>query len=82
MRRFFYLEIYKYHLFLTVFSSSSLYLHVAPDIAAIENRNWLLHRHYTRHEYSACKLLIEQELMKSDGHEYASYLKVRSIVIR
>ncbi|XP_072757079.1 BBSome complex member BBS4 [Anoplolepis gracilipes] len=47
----------------------------APDIAAIENRNWLLHRHYTRHEYNACKLLIEQELMKSDGHEYASYLK-------
>ncbi|EFN70730.1 Bardet-Biedl syndrome 4 protein-like protein [Camponotus floridanus] len=47
----------------------------APDIAAIENRNWLLHRHYTRHEFSACKLLIEQELMKSDGHEYASYLK-------
>ncbi|XP_050450351.1 Bardet-Biedl syndrome 4 protein homolog isoform X2 [Cataglyphis hispanica] len=47
----------------------------APDIAAIENRNWLLHRHYTRHEYSACKVLIEQELMKSDGHEYASYLK-------
>ncbi|KAG5317502.1 BBS4 protein, partial [Pseudoatta argentina] len=47
----------------------------APDIAAIESRNWLLHRHYTRHEYSACKLLIEQELMKSNGHEYANYLK-------
>ncbi|KYM93702.1 Bardet-Biedl syndrome 4 protein like protein, partial [Cyphomyrmex costatus] len=50
-------------------------LNVAPDIAAIESRNWLLHRHYTRHEYSACKLLIEQELMKSNGHEYANYLK-------
>lgn len=49
----------------------------APDIAAIESRNWLLHRHYTRHEYSACKLLIEQELTKSNGHEYANYLKVR-----
>ncbi|XP_014489483.1 PREDICTED: Bardet-Biedl syndrome 4 protein isoform X2 [Dinoponera quadriceps] len=47
----------------------------APDIAAIESRNWLLHRHYTRHEYNACKLLIEQELSKSDGHEYANYLK-------
>ncbi|XP_011687639.1 PREDICTED: Bardet-Biedl syndrome 4 protein homolog isoform X1 [Wasmannia auropunctata] len=47
----------------------------APDIAAIESRNWLLHRHYTRHEYSACKLLIEQELTKSNGHEYANYLK-------
>ncbi|XP_032683157.1 Bardet-Biedl syndrome 4 protein homolog isoform X2 [Odontomachus brunneus] len=47
----------------------------APDIAAVESRNWLLHRHYTRHEYNACKLLIEQELSKSDGHEYANYLK-------
>ncbi|KAL0108838.1 hypothetical protein PUN28_014154 [Cardiocondyla obscurior] len=47
----------------------------APDIPAVESRNWLLHRHYTRHEYSACKLLIEQELVKSDGHEYANYLK-------
>ncbi|XP_025075758.1 Bardet-Biedl syndrome 4 protein [Pogonomyrmex barbatus] len=47
----------------------------APDIAAIESRNWLLHRHYTRHEYSSCKLLIEQELAKSNGHEYANYLK-------
>jgi hypothetical protein len=55
-----------------------LLLHGAvPNIAAIENRNWLLYRHYARHEYSACKLLIEQELMKSDGHEYANYLKVR-----
>lgn len=49
---------------------------LAPEIPAVESRNWLLHRHYTRHEYSACKLLIEQELTKSDGHEYASYLKV------
>lgn len=35
----------------------------------------MLHRHYARHEYSACKVLIEQELIKSDGHEYANYLK-------
>ncbi|XP_020290164.1 Bardet-Biedl syndrome 4 protein isoform X2 [Pseudomyrmex gracilis] len=47
----------------------------APEIPSVESRNWLLHRHYTRHEYGACKLLIEQELTKSDGHEYASYLK-------
>ncbi|XP_036147474.1 Bardet-Biedl syndrome 4 protein homolog isoform X2 [Monomorium pharaonis] len=47
----------------------------APDIAAIESRNWLLHRHYTRHEYSVCKVLIEKELTRSNGHEYANYLK-------
>ncbi|XP_015126742.1 Bardet-Biedl syndrome 4 protein [Diachasma alloeum] len=46
------------------------------DIPAIECRNWLLHRHYTRHEYKISKYLIDQELTNSNGHnEYASYLK-------
>ncbi|XP_016767910.1 Bardet-Biedl syndrome 4 protein homolog isoform X1 [Apis mellifera] len=48
----------------------------APEISAIESNNWLLHRHYTRHEYKTCKILIDQELIKSNGHnEYANYLK-------
>ncbi|XP_043276787.1 Bardet-Biedl syndrome 4 protein [Venturia canescens] len=48
----------------------------APDIPAVENRNWLLHKYYTRHEYRICKTLIEEELVKSNGHnEYANYLK-------
>ncbi|XP_061930588.1 Bardet-Biedl syndrome 4 protein homolog isoform X2 [Apis cerana] len=48
----------------------------APEIPAIESNNWLLHRHYTRHEYKTCKILIDQELIKSNGHnEYANYLK-------
>ncbi|XP_031774161.1 Bardet-Biedl syndrome 4 protein homolog isoform X2 [Apis florea] len=48
----------------------------APEISAIESNNWLLHRHYTRHEYKTCKILIDQELTKSNGHnEYANYLK-------
>ncbi|XP_017758735.1 PREDICTED: Bardet-Biedl syndrome 4 protein homolog [Eufriesea mexicana] len=47
-----------------------------PEISAIESNNWLLHRHYTRHEYKTCKVLIEQELTRSNGHnEYANYLK-------
>ncbi|XP_026669068.1 Bardet-Biedl syndrome 4 protein isoform X2 [Ceratina calcarata] len=47
----------------------------APEIPAIENNNWLLHRHYTRHEYKTCKILIDQELKRSNGHnEYANYL--------
>ncbi|XP_046618269.1 Bardet-Biedl syndrome 4 protein homolog isoform X1 [Neodiprion virginianus] len=47
-----------------------------PDIPAIETRNWLLHKHYTRHEYKICKILLEEELARSNGHnEYASYLK-------
>ncbi|XP_076165097.1 Bardet-Biedl syndrome 4 [Ptiloglossa arizonensis] len=48
----------------------------APEIPAIESNNWLLHRHYTRHEYKTCKILIDQELSRSNGHnEYANYLK-------
>ncbi|XP_078035083.1 Bardet-Biedl syndrome 4 [Augochlora pura] len=48
----------------------------APEVPAIECNNWLLHRHYTRHEYKTCKSLIDQELLNSNGHnEYANYLK-------
>ncbi|KAK2583471.1 hypothetical protein KPH14_009440 [Odynerus spinipes] len=46
------------------------------DIPSIEIRNWLLHRHYTRREHKVCKVLIDEELAKSHGHnEYANYLK-------
>ncbi|XP_060826972.1 Bardet-Biedl syndrome 4 protein isoform X1 [Bombus pascuorum] len=48
----------------------------ALEISAIESNNWLLHRHYTRHEYKTCKILIDQELTRSNGYnEYANYLK-------
>ncbi|KAG7203012.1 hypothetical protein KM043_010140 [Ampulex compressa] len=51
-----------------------------PDIPAIESHNWLLHRHYTRHEYKLCKILIEAELANSNGHgEYANYLKISTL---
>ncbi|XP_033228310.1 Bardet-Biedl syndrome 4 protein homolog [Belonocnema kinseyi] len=47
-----------------------------PDIPAVEVKNWLLHRHYTRHEYRICNALIDEELSKSNGeNEYANYLK-------
>ncbi|XP_043505596.1 Bardet-Biedl syndrome 4 protein homolog [Polistes fuscatus] len=46
------------------------------EIPSTEIRNWLLHRHYTRREHKICKILIEEELTKSNGHnEYANYLK-------
>ncbi|CAK9813745.1 Bardet-Biedl syndrome 4 protein homolog [Anthophora quadrimaculata] len=48
----------------------------APEIPAIESNNWLLHRHYIRHEYKTCMVLIDQELTRSNEHnEYANYLK-------
>ncbi|XP_034937522.1 Bardet-Biedl syndrome 4 protein isoform X2 [Chelonus insularis] len=47
-----------------------------PDLLAIESHNWLLHRHYTRHEYLLTKKLIDYELARFDNkNEYASYLK-------
>ncbi|XP_058796694.1 Bardet-Biedl syndrome 4 protein isoform X2 [Phymastichus coffea] len=47
-----------------------------PEIPAVESRNWLLHKHYTRHEFQICKTLIEQELEKWGGlAEYPHYLK-------
>lgn len=47
-----------------------------PDIPAVEVKNWLLHKHYTRHEFHICNALIEDELKKTNGrHEYANYLK-------
>ncbi|XP_031784339.1 Bardet-Biedl syndrome 4 protein isoform X1 [Nasonia vitripennis] len=46
------------------------------EIPAVESKNWLLHRHYTRHEYRICKALIEKELKEhAERTEYPNYLK-------
>lgn len=57
-------------------------LTLVADIQAIEHCNWLLHRHYTRHEYKITKILIDFELKISNGHnEYANYLKVSQYML-
>ncbi|KAJ9577928.1 hypothetical protein L9F63_025210, partial [Diploptera punctata] len=42
----------------------------------LENRNWLIHLHYSRREFGICKILIQEELEKSNGMcEYATYIQ-------
>lgn len=43
----------------------------------MENRNWLIHLHYSRKEFGICKILLQEELEKSNGMcEYANYVQV------
>ena len=54
-----------------------MYKFPAPELHAVEGRNWLLHRHYTRKEFGICKILIQEELERTQGkHEYANYIQV------
>ncbi|PSN53755.1 Bardet-Biedl syndrome 4 protein [Blattella germanica] len=47
-----------------------------PELPLLENRNWLIHLHYTRHEFGICKILIQEELERSNGMcEYATYIQ-------
>ncbi|XP_034237387.1 Bardet-Biedl syndrome 4 protein homolog isoform X1 [Thrips palmi] len=48
----------------------------APELQAVEGRNWLLHRHYSRKEFGICKILVQEELERTRGkHEYANYIQ-------
>uniref|UniRef100_A0A1B6HTG3 Uncharacterized protein n=2 Tax=Homalodisca TaxID=139475 RepID=A0A1B6HTG3_9HEMI len=45
------------------------------EMFAIAARNWLIHQRYVRKEFDICKLLIEEELQKTNGYnEYANYV--------
>lgn len=45
-----------------------------PELPVIERRNWLIHLHYVRKEYDACKSLIKEQLAETNGMcEYALY---------
>ena len=44
----------------------------------LERRNWLIHLHYTRKEFDACKSIIRSQLDETRGMcEYANYIQVR-----
>ncbi|KAL3860562.1 hypothetical protein ACJMK2_010675 [Sinanodonta woodiana] len=50
----------------------------APDIPIFERRNWLIHLHYVRKEFEACKALIREQLGESGGMcEYAVYVQAQ-----
>lgn len=48
----------------------------APDIPIFERRNWLIHLHYIRKDYTNCKSLLQEVLLESkEMCEYALYVK-------
>ncbi|XP_075215082.1 Bardet-Biedl syndrome 4 isoform X1 [Lycorma delicatula] len=50
-------------------------LYKGSEFPPVESRNWLIHSRYVRKEYEICKLLIADELEKSNGYnEYANYV--------
>jgi len=53
----------------------------APELPALERRNWLIHLHYVRREYEVCKRIIKQQLAESHSMcEYANY--VQGLILR
>ncbi|XP_071092197.1 BBSome complex member BBS4-like isoform X1 [Haliotis cracherodii] len=53
----------------------------APELPVYERRNWLIHLHYVRKEFSTCKSLIKEQLAESGGMcEYAVY--VQALILR
>ena len=50
----------------------------APELPTLERRNWLIHLHYTRKEFDACKSIIRSQLDETRGMcEYANYIQVK-----
>lgn len=48
----------------------------APELPVYERRNWLIHLHYIRKEFEACKALIKEQLAETQEMcEYALYVK-------
>jgi hypothetical protein len=46
-----------------------------PKLPSLDGLNWLLHLHYTRKDFKACKEIIKEQLASSNGMcEYALYV--------
>ncbi|XP_041535569.1 Bardet-Biedl syndrome 4 protein isoform X3 [Microtus oregoni] len=53
----------------------------APEFPIVEKQNWLIHLHYIRKDYDACKALIKEQLQETQGLcEYAIY--VQALIFR
>ncbi|XP_073978132.1 BBSome complex member BBS4-like isoform X2 [Rhodnius prolixus] len=49
--------------------------HYSPEFQPIESNNWLIHIRYVRKEFDICKLIIEEDLVRTKGcNEYANYI--------
>nr|XP_054096448.1 Bardet-Biedl syndrome 4 protein isoform X6 [Callithrix jacchus] len=48
----------------------------APEFPILEKQNWLIHLHYIRKDYEACKAVIKEQLQETQGLcEYAIYVQ-------
>uniref|UniRef100_A0A2K5QEA1 Bardet-Biedl syndrome 4 n=1 Tax=Cebus imitator TaxID=2715852 RepID=A0A2K5QEA1_CEBIM len=53
----------------------------APEFPILEKQNWLIHLHYIRKDYEACKAVIKDQLQETQGLcEYAIY--VQALIFR
>ncbi|XP_073917617.1 BBSome complex member BBS4 isoform X1 [Castor canadensis] len=53
----------------------------APELPILERQNWLIHLHYIRKDYEACKAVIKEQLQETQGLcEYALY--VQALIFR
>ncbi|XP_032480027.1 Bardet-Biedl syndrome 4 protein isoform X4 [Phocoena sinus] len=53
----------------------------APEFPILEKQNWLIHLHYIRKDYEACKDVIKEQLQETQGLcEYAIY--VQALIFR
>uniref|UniRef100_A0A8C0XIQ5 BBSome complex member BBS4 n=1 Tax=Castor canadensis TaxID=51338 RepID=A0A8C0XIQ5_CASCN len=62
-------------------STESLSLSLSPELPILERQNWLIHLHYIRKDYEACKAVIKEQLQETQGLcEYALY--VQALIFR
>eukprot|EP00095_Tigriopus_kingsejongensis_P004980 snap_masked-scaffold96_size378025-processed-gene-2.6 protein:Tk04980 transcript:snap_masked-scaffold96_size378025-processed-gene-2.6-mRNA-1 annotation:"bardet-biedl syndrome 4 protein homolog" len=53
----------------------------APELPALERKNWLIHNHYVRKEFELCKSIIRAVTDETKGMcEYANY--VQGLILR
>ncbi|XP_027703208.1 Bardet-Biedl syndrome 4 protein isoform X4 [Vombatus ursinus] len=56
--------------------SNFQHIYLAPEFPILEKQNWLIHLHYIRKDYAACKALIKEQLQETQGLcEYAIYVQ-------
>ncbi|KAB7498890.1 hypothetical protein Anas_06949 [Armadillidium nasatum] len=49
----------------------------APELQAVEKRNWLIHLLYVKKDFEQCKKIIQLQLEDTRGMcEYANYVQV------
>ncbi|XP_036763683.2 Bardet-Biedl syndrome 4 protein isoform X3 [Manis pentadactyla] len=61
--------------------SQKPWLKKAPEFPILEKLNWLIHLHYIRKDYEACKAVIREQLQETQGLcEYAIY--VQALIFR